>query len=53
MKKFAINAIAIFFAVAIMALVAEEFGSFFTAITGIVCYRFTVWFENYFGDIEI
>lgn len=51
--KYFPNIIAFIFAVVIMAIVAETFGAFFTALTGIACYKFMSWAEAYFSNIEV
>lgn len=53
MKKMAAKTIAIIASLLLMALVADIFGAYLTALVGIASYKFFNWAEMYFMSIDI
>lgn len=45
--------ISIVFAICMMAIVADTFGAFLTAIFGVACYYGCKKFEDYISNIEV
>lgn len=45
--------ISVIFAICMMAIVADIFGSFLTALFGIVCYYACKKFEDYVSSIDV